>query len=218
VTGKQGTGAEDGGAASDHGMPGGSRRGPRLPYLDDRQLAASEAHRATTAAIRARRAAGALLNLDRMLLHSLPFAQGWNALLGAIRRQLALDPLLRELAICAVARLNQAPYEWLQHVGEWRAAGARADQVAALAGPDSHWSADPAFAADERTVLELTATMTRCVAVPEDLMARVAARFGETVTVELVGTIAAYNMVSRFLVALGVDAEGESEGEGLSPP
>ena len=30
--------------------------------------------------IRARRSTGKLLNLDRMLLHSPPFARGWNAM------------------------------------------------------------------------------------------------------------------------------------------
>jgi alkylhydroperoxidase family enzyme len=32
-------------------------------------------------------------------------------------------------------------------------------------------------------------------------------RLGERDTVELVGVIAAYNMVSRFLVALGIETE-----------
>jgi alkylhydroperoxidase family enzyme len=32
--------------------------------------------------------------------------------------------------------------------------------------------------------------------------------------VELVGVVAAYNMVSRFLVALGIEPEGPAEGSG----
>ncbi len=40
---------------------------------------------------------------------------GWNALLGAIRRDLELSPGLRELAMCVVAVLNGAEYEWSQH-------------------------------------------------------------------------------------------------------
>ncbi len=54
------------------------------------------------AAIRARRG-GQLLNLDRALLRSAPLAGGWNDYLRVIRTQLALAPLLREIAICGVA-------------------------------------------------------------------------------------------------------------------
>ena len=51
------------------------------------------------AAIRARRG-GQLLNLDRVLLRSVPLAQAWNAYLGAVRGALSISPRLRELAIC----------------------------------------------------------------------------------------------------------------------
>ena len=56
-------------------------------------------------AIRKRRG-GQLINLDRMLLHSVPFARGWNQFLGEVRNNLALDPKLREIAMCGVAVLN----------------------------------------------------------------------------------------------------------------
>ncbi len=50
---------------------------------------------------------------------------------------------------------------------------------------------------------------TRSVRVAPESIARVVKLFGNRETVELVGTIAAYNMVARFLEALGVDAKGE---------
>ncbi|MDD2180726.1 hypothetical protein OIN59_25190 [Acidovorax sp. D2M1] len=46
--------------------------------------------------------------------------------------------------------------------------------------------------------------MTRDVKVPEELMARVSASREPGEVVELVATVAAYNMVSRFLVALNI--------------
>jgi hypothetical protein len=58
-------------------------------------------------AILARRG-GKYLNLDLMLLWSEPLARGWNALLGAVRREFALDARVREIAICTVARLTGA--------------------------------------------------------------------------------------------------------------
>jgi alkylhydroperoxidase family enzyme len=185
--------------------------GPRLPYVEDQALVPGAPLHALASSVRARRG-GRLLNLDRMLLHSAPFAAGWNSLLGAIRTGLSLDPVLRELAICAIAQLNTAPYEWHQHVGEWESAGARPEQLRALQLPAEQWLADPAFDSRERLVLELTLQSTCAVAVEPQLITALTAILGSTATVELVGTVAAYNMVSRFLVALGIDAQGEQTG------
>lgn len=182
---------------------------PRVPYLDDPWLASSPAHAAIADAIRERRAGGHLLNLDRMLLHSPAFALGWNGLLGAVRSRLKLDPALRELAICAVAQLNAAPYEWAQHVEEWRRAGAREEQISALQAPAATWAAQSVFSIQEYLVLALTERMSAAITVPAPLMEAVVKQFGEEITVELVGTIAAYNMVSRFLVALNISVAGE---------
>ena len=63
---------------------------------------------------------------------------------------------------------------------------------------------DEVFTPLERVVLELTDAMTCEVEVPDALMLRVQAQFDAKGTVELVATIAAYNMVSRFLVALHI--------------
>src|SRR5262249_2044341 len=68
--------------------------------------------------IRARRPGGKLLNLDRMLLHSPAFAQGWNSMFGAIRGKLAVPAKLRELTIMSIGVINHAEYEWFQHEGD----------------------------------------------------------------------------------------------------
>ena len=76
---------------------------PRIPYLTDEQAGPPD----LVAAIRQRRG-GRLGNLDRILLHSEPVATGWGDMMPRIRRDLALSPLLKELAMCAVAVLNEA--------------------------------------------------------------------------------------------------------------
>ena len=61
---------------------------------------------------------------------------------------------------------------------------------------------------NSRAVLQLTLEMTKSVKVADSTFAAVRAALpSEQAVVELVGTIATYNMVSRFLVALGVDEE-----------
>jgi len=169
-------------------------------------------------AIRARRA-GALLNLDRMLLHSPHFARGWNSLLGATRSELSLEPRLRELCICAVGMLNGAEYEVHQHKGPLLAAGGSVAQLEAMRlalanapGDDAPLGAatldNALFSAGERAALRVACAMTRNVQVDAPLLEQARALLGsDALLVELVGLIATYNMVSRFLVALDVGIE-----------
>ncbi|MBU6441488.1 MAG: carboxymuconolactone decarboxylase family protein [Betaproteobacteria bacterium] len=175
---------------------------PRIPYLPADLADPAE----LVAAIRRRRG-GDLLKLDRMLLYSPEFAAGWNALLGAVRTRLRLDPRLRELAICAVARLNDAAYEFEQHAPEFLAAGGTQQQLDALDDVDAASRDEARFDARERAVLGLTRGMTRDVRPAQPEFAAAAALFPRQELVELVGVVASYNMVSRFLVALGVHSE-----------
>ena len=138
--------------------------------------------------------------LYQVLLNSPPIASGWEQMLTAVRNQTRVPADLRELVILRVAVLNQAPFEFDAHVPHARQAGvdeARLAAVRALALAD-------VFSPLEQLVLELADAMTREVQVPDALMQRVRAQFDARVTVELVATIAAYNMVSRLLVALHV--------------
>ena len=157
-------------------------------------------------AIRQRRG-GTLINLDRMLLHSAPFARGWNSFLGEVRKNLSLSPKLREIAICGVAVLNGAEYEFFHHAPELLAAGASQAQVDALRAIGTPQFNPTLFNPLEQDAIELTVFMTREVVVPQALMDRLAQTLGNTQTVELVGVIATYNMVSRFLIALNVTPE-----------
>lgn len=161
-------------------------------------------------AIRTRRG-GKLLNLDRMLLHSPAFARGWNGLLGAVRNDLDLDPLLRELAICAVALLNHAAYEFAHHAPEFLAAGGTAEQLLALAHVSQAVDNAELFSPAQRVTLAIAYEMTRRVKVNEAYFAAARAAMPPQQVVELVGVIATYNMVSRFLVALGIDLEAPSQ-------
>ena len=176
----------------------------RAPYVADRP---GEDESELIARIRARRG-GKLLNLDRMLLNSPPFAHGWNTHLGAVRGELTVSLRLRELAICAVAVLNGAEYEFAHHAPELLRSGGTAQQVEALKTLKSSLDAADAFDPTESAVLRLTSEMTRNVKVSDATFAAVRLQLNDDrQLVELVGVIATYNMVSRFLVALEVDPE-----------
>lgn len=175
----------------------------RIPY----QPADVSEPKALVDAIRARRG-GELLNLDRMLLQSAPLARGWNAFLGEVRTNLALSPKLREIAMCVVAVMNDAAYELHQHAPELLRAGGTNEQLEALRDPDAARTNADLFDASERATLALTIAMTRHVRVDASVLDEVrAALHDDRQVVELVGVVAAYNMVSRFLVALEIDPE-----------
>ena len=180
---------------------------PTIPYITDVDIAADHVPADLVAAIRARRANGNLLNLDRMLLHSPPMARGWNTFMGAIRSDLDIAPLLRELAICAVAKLNRAEYEWIQHAPEFLAAGGTQAQLDAMLDIEKAPDNSAAFNALERLVLKLTEEMTRNIAVSAATLDALRAHLPNREVTEIVCVIASYNMVSRFLVALGIEPE-----------
>ncbi len=63
------------------------------------------------------------------------------------------------------------------------------------------------FSQLEEDIIELTIQITRSIEVDPALMKRLQSALGNSHLVELVGVIATYNMVSRFLVALQVTPE-----------
>jgi alkylhydroperoxidase family enzyme len=163
------------------------------------------------AAIRQRRG-GQFINLDRMLLHSIPIAEGWNHFIGEIRNNLSLNPKLRELAMCGVAVLNGAEYEFFHHAPPFIKAVGTEEQVQALRLIGQEDFPAQLFSSVENDAAALTFQMTRNIQVDSTLMKRLQLVLGNTDTVELVTVIAAYNMVSRFLIALDVNPEEHPPG------
>ena len=151
------------------------------------------------AAIRKRRG-GQLIELDRLLLYSQPLSEGWNHFLGNIRERFSVPQQLRELAMCTVAVLNNAEYEFTQHAPLYIKAGGSEEKATLLRQPGTAID-NSAFTQDEQLTIALTTQLTRDVRISDDLFDQCVDFFGNEHLVELVATIAAYNMVSRFLVA-----------------
>jgi AhpD family alkylhydroperoxidase len=140
-----------------------------------------------------------------MLLHSPPVAEGWLAYLTAIWQKCALPGDIRELVIMRVAHLNGASYEADQHAPIALREGVSQEKLDAL----SDWPSSEAFDARERAVLSYADAMTRTIQVPDHVFEAVRAHFDERLVIELTATIAAYNMVSRFLEALEIHSHDE---------
>ena len=169
----------------------------RVPLIDDQnhpELAQ------LIATIKSERG-GKLLHLYQALLNSPPVAEGWLKLFTAIRHKAKLGGRYRELAILRVALLNGAEYEYRAHVPFALKEGMSQEQIDAIPG----WQLSPKFDDRERTVLAYTDCMTRGIRVPDAVFAEVRRIFDDREIVELTATVAGYNLVSRFLVAMQIE-------------
>ncbi|MBD1403975.1 carboxymuconolactone decarboxylase family protein [Leclercia adecarboxylata] len=151
-------------------------------------------------AMKARRPGGELIGIDRILLKSFPLATGWNELMVRVRQQFSLSLEYRELIMLRVASLNKAEFEWNVHYPAYLNAGGTAEKAAAL----EPVSVSSLFNETETLLIRLTDQSTHGVVVDADIIDELKRRLGEKETVEAVATVAAYNMVSRFLVALAI--------------
>jgi alkylhydroperoxidase family enzyme len=172
----------------------------RLPYTSP-DIAEPAA---LVAELRARRG-GKLLDVERMMLHSPALAIAWNGFFGGIKNNMQLSPKLRELVACAVGSANGADYQYQQHAAAFLSAGGSAAQLKVLHNPDIAVRDTYHFDQTERAVLQMSLEMTRNIKVGDaTFAATLTALDDHQAMVELVGVIAGYNLVSRFLVALDI--------------
>jgi 4-carboxymuconolactone decarboxylase len=175
-------------------MPSDSRNKPRVAPVAPGtrpELAELEA--------RIRGARGRLSPLYTVLLNSPALASGWEHLFTVIRQQSSVPPALRELVILRIAVLNGADYEFQAHVPHALAAGMTQQAIDEL-----RQGRTEGLQGIEQLVVRYTDAMTRDLQVPDTLFDELKAKFDDKTLVELTATIAGYNMVSRFLIAMRI--------------
>lgn len=133
--------------------------------------------------------------------------------MGAIRSKSSLGLDHMELAVCYVAVLNNATYEWTAHAPLALKAGVKREALEAVLKGDVK---NPDVLTEaEIDVLEFTKQSTKEIKVEDALMEKLKKRYSDQQVMELTITVGSYNMVSRFLVALDVT---ESNGKELKMP
>jgi alkylhydroperoxidase family enzyme len=169
--------------------------------------------------IAARRHPRPLIPLDLALLRSPPVADGFNSFVGAIRTQTVIDAGLLELAVSRVAILNGAVYEWNAHaplalrngVTEMQLAETKCRPFVQFSDGTKAAPAGSALTEKQWLVLLYTDAMTRNIQVEQGLFDLLRAVFDDRDVVELTTCIAAYNCVSRVLVALDVGENNDKK-------
>lgn len=140
--------------------------------------------------------------LYQMLLHNPVVAEAWLRLGTAIRYQSELDEATRELVICLVARMTGAEYEWRPHRRLAVEQGFSEAQIDGVLG----WRSGQ-FGSKHAAVLALAEGLTRDVEVDDETFGALHEHFTPRQVVELVATVAYYNMLGRFLAGLQIDLE-----------
>ncbi|KAF7563058.1 hypothetical protein G7046_g1077 [Stylonectria norvegica] len=188
----------------------------RIPYVPDPPPTNTDEEAAIVQRIQARRAPRPLQSLDRALLHSPPVADGWNSFLGAVRTKTSLSDDLRELAICRVAVCNKAWYEWKHHAPLSVQGGVSEAAMEAIK-QDTLGERPPELTEKQWTVLVYTDEMTKNVQVKDETFDQLRKFFKEQEIVEITATVACYNCVSRFLVALDVGERNNTGPDDVLP-
>src|SRR5271170_1175854 len=116
------------------------KRKQRIALRDLSQLTGEDADTAAK-----QRFAGRDLNLFRVLLHHPTLVRRWAVFAGHVLRKQTLPARERELLILRIGWLNQAEYEWAQHVEIAKREGVSEAEIEAVKqGPAGPWSAEDA--------------------------------------------------------------------------
>jgi len=168
---------------------------PRLPVLDEVHM--NEAQRALLEAIRSgpRGKSVAPRGPFAVWLHAPEFGHLAQALGGHCRYRTRLPPRLSEFAILCTARLWRAQYEWFAHAPMAEQAGVSRKTIQDLRSGREPISAPK----DERAIHAFIRELYKTNRVSERAYKRVHAFLGDAATVELVGILGYYALISMTL-------------------
>src|SRR5438128_1697074 len=171
------------------------RRPPRVPVLAEDKL--TPAQRALLDSIRSGPRGGSttIRGPFAVFLHAPAFGELAQQLGGHCRFKTAVAPRLSEFAILVTAKLWRPQYEWFAHVPQAERAGVKPETIR-----DLHKGRVPKSAPkDERAIYDFIQELYKTRRVSDKTFERVRAVLGETATVEFVGILGYYALISMIL-------------------
>ena len=133
-------------------------------------------------------------------IHAPMFGELAQKLGGHCRFHTSLSPRLSEFAIIVTARQWRAQYEWQAHAVLAEKAGVKPQTIADIRAGRAPKSAP----ADERAIFQFISELYRTKRVSDRTYARVVKMIGDPATVELVGILGYYALVSMTLNTFNV--------------
>lgn len=177
---------------------------PRIPYLDRDDVPAEL--RETYDAQLAR--SGYVLNLTRTLAHRPELWNHFWELTTYLLQRSVIDPALRELAILTVGWLAHSRYEFAHHAELGKRVGLTEQQIADL----PRWASSPHFDERQRAVVRYAWQASERVHIADSVAEEVQEFLGHEEFLDLVATVAFYNMVVRMLEPLQIEPETAYQG------
>jgi 4-carboxymuconolactone decarboxylase len=130
-----------------------------------------------------------------VFLHAPAFGELAQQLGGHCRFKTAVPPRLSEFAILVTAKLWRAQYEWFAHVPQAERAGVKGETIRAL-----HQGRVPKSAPkDERAIYDFIHELYKTRRVSDKNFKRVSAILGDAGTIEFVGILGYYVLISMIL-------------------
>ena len=145
------------------------------------------------------RVGGRDLNIFRVMMNHPDLTRRWTVFAGHILRKQTLPPRDRELLILRIGWLNQAEYEWAQHVEIAKRSGITEAEIERVKqGPGASWIPS------EAALLQAADDLYEHSVVSDETWAKLVATYSTEQVMDAVFTIGQYNLVSWALNSFGV--------------
>lgn len=170
-------------------------RKQRIPFRDFATLSADDRAMGERTQVN-----GKPVNIFRVLLQHPKLVRAWGKFASYILSdQQTLGAREREIAILRIGWLNQAPYEFEQHVRIGKTSGLTDDEIERIKqGPQAGWSKHDA------AVIQAADDLFKNSVVSDETWNALSERYNTEQLMDVVFTIGQYNLVSWALNSFGV--------------
>lgn len=172
-----------------------TERKQRVPFRDFSTLGAADREMGERTQVN-----GKVVNIFRVLMQHPKLVRAWSKFASYILSdQQTLAAREREILILRIGWLNQAPYEWEQHVRIAKAAGLTDDEIDRIGkGPKAGWNKQ------DSALIQAADDLFENSVVSDETWSTLAERYNTEQMMDVVFTVGQYNLVSWALNSLGV--------------
>ncbi len=147
------------------------------------------------------------LNIFRVMMNHPKLTRRWTVFAGHVLRKQTLPIRERELLILRIGWLNQAEYEWAQHVEIAKRGGITDAEIEQTEkGPRGDWNIH------ESALLQAVDDLFEDSVISDRTWATLVAKYSTEQMMDLVFTIGQYNLVSWALNSFGVPLDDNLSG------
>jgi 4-carboxymuconolactone decarboxylase len=173
---------------------------PRIPPLRDEDM--TEAQRELLAPLAQN---GRVDNVFRTLAQYPDLMKRWLPFARHVLSKSSLSPREREILILRIGYLCRAEYEWAQHVRLGKHRGLSDSDIAAI-------MAGKGISAKEDLLLHAADDLHEHARIADTTWNALAAHYSREQMIDIIFTVAQYNLVSMFLNSAGVEIDDYLKG------